>query len=120
MFRNFILLLCLMAISACFAETKKSPIKNLDTCEPPSSFNPIFSKIALDGTFVFFEKKLQYFYNILDNDWSCEKPKLNVVNFFSTNSTEVLYKTIKKNDVYKINEIQIKKDDMFGFKSFVI
>ena len=68
----------------------------------------IIQKITLDGVFIFSDSELNYFYDIKNNEWSCEKPKLNVVNLFDHRSTQRLFGNIKNNHIKKINEIQNK------------
>jgi hypothetical protein len=119
MHKNLISLLLLMMISACSAEIKKPIINNLDLCMPISSFVPTLSTITLDGIFVFSDNRSNYFYNIRNNEWSCENPKLKVVNIFDYKNTKSVFNNIESNKINKINEIQIRMADDFDFKSFV-
>ena len=103
MYQKIFPLLLLIIISACSFKPKEILINKNETCEPPKLFDPDNSKITLDGAFIFSDSELNYFYDIKINEWSCEKPKLNVVNLFDHRSTKRLFGNIRNNH---INELQ--------------
>ena len=120
MYQKIFPLLLLIIISACSFKPKEILINKNETCEPPKLFDPDNSKITLDGVFIFSDSELNYFYDIKNNEWSCEKPKLNVVNLFDHRSTKRLFRNIESNNhIKRINEIQIRMGDDSDFKSFV-
>jgi len=119
MYQKIFPLLLLIIISACSFKPKEILINKNETCEPPKLFDPDNSKITLDGAFIFSDSELNYFYDIKINEWSCEKPKLNVLNLFDHRSTKSVFNNIESNKINRINEIQIRMGDDFDFKSFV-
>ncbi|MDB9806840.1 hypothetical protein OAC03_03170 [Amylibacter sp.] len=119
MYQKIFPLLLLIIISACSFKPKEILINKNETCEPPKLFDPDNSKITLDGAFIFSDSELNYFYDIKINEWSCEKPKLNVVNLFDHRSTKRLFGNIRNNHIKKINEIQISMGVNSDFKLFV-
>ena len=116
MYQKIFPLLLLIIISACSFKPKEILIDKNETCKPPKLFDPDNSKITLDGVFIFSDNELNYFYDIKNNEWSCEKPKLNVVNLFDHRSTQRLFGNIKNNHIKKINEIQISMGVNSDFK----
>ena len=119
MYQKIFPLLLLIIISACSFKPKEILIDKNETCKPPKLFDPDNSKITLDGVFIFSDSELNHFYDIKNNEWSCEKPKLNVVNLFDHRSTQRLFGNIKNNHIKKINEIQISMGVNSDFKLFV-
>jgi len=120
MFRFFLSLSFLIITLGCSEVSKNLPISNFKVCEPLKLFKPTHSKVTYDGLFIFSEDRLDYFYNISKNSWTCEKPKLKIVNIFNSRSTLILFNTIqeKNNAIYAMNETEITMGDMMDFKSF--